>query len=104
MQKLNGMDAIKAREWLVKNIKGYGYKEASHFLRNIGKGFELAILDRHILKNLVEFNVIDGIPALTKKKYYEIEKKMKEFSERIGIPMAYLDFVLWYKQTGRIFK
>ncbi|MCD6222175.1 MAG: DNA lyase, partial [Thermoplasmata archaeon] len=55
LQRLNGMDAIKAREWLVKNIKGYGYKEASHFLRNIGKGFELAILDRHILKNLVEF-------------------------------------------------
>ena len=104
LRKLNDMDAVNAREWLVKNIKGYGYKEASHFLRNIGKGFELAILDRHILKNLVEFSVIDNIPALTKKKYYEIEKKMREFSERIGIPMAYLDFVLWYRQTGRIFK
>jgi len=104
LRKLNDMDAVKAREWLVKNIKGYGYKEASHFLRNIGKGFELAILDRHILKNLVEFSVIDNIPALTKKKYYEIEKKMREFSERIGIPMAYLDFVLWHRQTGRIFK
>ncbi|KAA0006972.1 MAG: N-glycosylase/DNA lyase [Thermoplasmata archaeon] len=104
LRKLNDMDAVNAREWLVKNIKGYGYKEASHFLRNIGKGFELAILDRHILKNLVEFSVIDNIPALTKKKYYEIEKKMREFSERIGIPMAYLDFVLWHRQTGRIFK
>ena len=104
LRKLNDMDAVNAREWLVKNIKGYGYKEASHFLRNIGKGFELAILDRHILKNLVEFSVIDNIPALTKKKYYAIEKKMREFSERIGIPMAYLDFVLWYRQTGRIFK
>jgi N-glycosylase/DNA lyase len=41
-----------AREWLVKNIDGYGYKEASHFLRNTGYGLELAILDRHILRNL----------------------------------------------------
>ena len=43
---------VAAREWLVENIKGLGYKEASHFLRNIGLGEELAILDRHILKNL----------------------------------------------------
>ena len=27
------------------------YKEASHFLRNIGFGENIAILDRHILKN-----------------------------------------------------
>ena len=41
-----------ARVWLVENVKGLGYKEASHFLRNIGLGEDLAILDRHILKNL----------------------------------------------------
>jgi len=29
-------DENELREWLVKNIKGIGYKEASHFLRNIG--------------------------------------------------------------------
>jgi len=40
------------REWIVKNIKGMSYKEASHFLRNIGFGEDIAILDRHILKNL----------------------------------------------------
>ncbi|HHF09726.1 MAG TPA: DNA lyase, partial [Methanomicrobia archaeon] len=45
-------DIYSAREWLVQNVRGMGYKEASHFLRNIGFGEELAILDRHILKNL----------------------------------------------------
>jgi len=38
-------------EWLVKNLTGLGYKEAGHFLRNIGSG-KIAILDRHILRNL----------------------------------------------------
>jgi len=57
-----------AREWLVRNIKGMGYKEASHFLRNIGFGEDLAVLDRHILKNLKFIGVIDKIPKnLTKK-------------------------------------
>ena len=42
------------RDYLVKNIKGIGLKEASHFLRNIGYK-DLAILDRHILKNLKKY-------------------------------------------------
>ena len=29
-------DGNQLRDWIVKNIKGIGYKEASHFLRNIG--------------------------------------------------------------------
>ncbi|MBN1898790.1 MAG: DNA lyase, partial [Spirochaetes bacterium] len=45
-------EAIRIRENLVKNIKGMGYKEASHYLRNIGLGHEMAILDRHVLKSL----------------------------------------------------
>lgn len=37
-------DVQEMREWLVKNINGLGYKEASHFLRNIGFGESFAIL------------------------------------------------------------
>ncbi len=98
-------DIYKARDWLVGNFKGLGYKEASHFLRNTGFGYELAILDRHILKNLVLFNIIDEIPkSLNEKKYKEIEKKMQGFSKKIDIPMHHLDFLLWYKQTKEVFK
>lgn len=94
-----------AREWLVKNVKGLGYKEASHFLRNIGLGDELAILDRHILKNLVLLGVIEERPvSLSKKTYLDIEKKMTAFSKKIGIPMGHLDLLLWYKEAGEIFK
>ena len=98
-------DACDAREWLVRNVKGIGYKEASHFLRNIGPGADLAILDRHILKNLRSLQVIEEVPAsLSRQRYLEIEKGMKELSEEIKIPMSHLDLVLWYKETGEVFK
>lgn len=86
------------------NIKGLGYKEASHFLRNIGfKGY--AILDKHILKSLHEFGVIKNIERPnTKKKYIEIENKMRAFSEKIGIDMDELDLLLWSRKTGKILK
>jgi len=103
LSKIN--DAYQAREWLVRDIKGIGYKEAGHFLRNIGFNQELAILDRHILKNLKKLEVIDDVPdSLTKGQYLATEIKMKQFSEAIHIPMSHLDFVLWYKETGEILK
>ena len=87
-----------------KGIKGLGYKEASHFLRNLGfKGF--AILDKHILNSLLEFNVIDEIKTpLTSKVYYEIEQKMRLFSNDIEIPMDELDLLLWSRRTGKVLK
>ncbi|HOK55740.1 MAG TPA: N-glycosylase/DNA lyase [bacterium] len=93
------------REILVKNIKGFGMKEASHFLRNIGLGDNIAILDRHILKNLKNFRIIEKIPeTLTKKKYIEIEKKFINFSKKIKIKPDELDLLLWAKETGKVFK
>lgn len=96
---------FELREWLVDNVKGLGYKEASHFLRNIGLGENFAILDRHILRNLAGLEVIPEIPvSLTKKRYLEIEEKLRRFAGEIGIPMADLDLLFWSKETGWIFK
>ncbi|HUV59630.1 MAG TPA: N-glycosylase/DNA lyase [Desulfatiglandales bacterium] len=98
-------DGYKAREWLVQNVKGIGYKEASHFLRNIGFEQNLAILDRHIVRNLQFVGVIKEIPgSLSKGRYFDIEKRMMEFSKAAQIPMSHLDLVMWYKETGEIFK
>ncbi len=97
--------SIDAREWLVKNVNGMSYKEASHFLRNIGKGRDLAILDRHILKNLLRFNVIENIVmSITPRRYLEIEENMRVFCRDIKIPMDHLDMLLWCRETGEIFK
>jgi N-glycosylase/DNA lyase len=98
-------DILSLRDWLVKNIKGYGYKEASHFLRNIGMGEDIAILDRHILRNLVRFGVIDKIPtSISKSKYLEIEDLMRIFSMKLNIPLSHIDILFWSNETGEIFK
>ncbi|MCX8197774.1 MAG: N-glycosylase/DNA lyase [Candidatus Micrarchaeota archaeon] len=98
-------DSMQAREWLVKNVKGMGWKEASHYLRNIGRGDGIAILDRHILKNLKKHNAIRSMPkTLTAKKYLLIEKKMEEFCRKRRIPMAHLDLLFWSEETGKVFK
>ncbi|MBN1526469.1 MAG: N-glycosylase/DNA lyase [Candidatus Omnitrophica bacterium] len=94
-----------AREWLVENVKGLGYKESSHFLRNIGLGKDLAILDRHILKNLKRYGAISHVPfSLNRKAYLEIEEEMKRFCGKISIPLEELDLLFWSQETGAIFK
>ena len=84
---------------------GLSYKEATHFLRNIGKNESLAILDRHILKHLLRHNVITEIPhTLTKEKYLGIEKAFQKFADEIDIPINALDLLFWSSETGVILK
>ena len=92
------------REWIVKNIKGLGYKEASHFLRNIGYK-NLAIIDFHILDLLVKNNLLKEKPkTLTKGKYLEIENILRKLAQKLCITLAELDLYLWYLETGKIVK
>ena len=93
----------RAREWLVKNVKGIGYKEASHFLRNVGY-FDLAILDRHILSVLEENDIVKKPKTLTRKRYLEIESKMRELANEVEMSLGKLDLYLWYMKTGKVLK
>ncbi|GAH98920.1 unnamed protein product, partial [marine sediment metagenome] len=103
--KIDEGNIFKTREWFVKNIKGLGYKEASHFLRNIGFGNDIAILDIHILRSLKRYRIIKKIPSLINRKIYlNVENKMRGFSLKIGIPLQELDLLFWSEQTGFIFK
>jgi N-glycosylase/DNA lyase len=94
------------RDFFAKNklVKGLGYKEASHFLRNIGfPGY--AILDIHILNSLREMGVISKkLRPTGRAGYLEIEKKLARFAEEIGIDMDHLDLLLWSRKTGEILK
>jgi N-glycosylase/DNA lyase len=72
------------RDWFVRNVKGLGWKEASHFLRNIGYR-DLAILDRHILKNLRRHRIIRSLPkSLTPARYQSIERKFRRFADAMS--------------------
>jgi N-glycosylase/DNA lyase len=99
------VSTFELREWLKNNVLGLGYKEATHFLRNIGKNDGLAILDRHILRNLNRLGVINVIPkSISKKHYLDIEKRFSSFAADIGISLDELDLVFWSKETGVIRK
>lgn len=94
------MSDLQAREFLVNNIKGLGYKEASHFLRNVGYK-NVAIIDRHILRFLYQEKFIKQIPKTISKKYYlEFEKILSTF----GISQNKLDLMIWAKMTGKVLK
>lgn len=97
---------LERRDWLVreKGIKGLGYKEASHYLRNIGlRGY--AILDKHILRCLTELKIIDDPkPPNTRSRYLTIEEKLKSLAETAKIDFDELDLVLWSMKTGIILK
>jgi N-glycosylase/DNA lyase len=91
------------RDWIVNNIKGLGYKEASHFLRNIGFD-DFAIIDFHIIDILVKHNMINKPKTLTRRKYLEIENLLRDLGEKTDITLAELDLYLWYLETGKILK
>jgi N-glycosylase/DNA lyase len=94
-------ELVMDRAWLVKNIKGLGLKEASHFLRNTGS-INHAIIDFHII-DLLERHGIKP-KTMTKKNYLEIEHLLKGISEKCNTNLAELDLCLWYLETGKILK
>jgi N-glycosylase/DNA lyase len=105
-EKLSGFEHTERRDWLVKEkrIKGLGYKEASHYLRNIGLK-DYGILDKHILRTMAELGLIeDPTPPSTRTKYLATEEKLKDFAKKIEIDFDELDLVLWSLKTGEILK
>jgi N-glycosylase/DNA lyase len=99
-------DPLARRDWLARErrIKGLGYKEASHYLRNIGfRGY--AILDKHILRSLFELGVLESPnPPTTRARYLVIEESLRRFAESLAIDFDELDLVLWSMKTGEILK
>jgi N-glycosylase/DNA lyase len=99
-------NTVEARRWLVENVKGLGWKEASHYLRNIGY-FNVAIIDRHILSNLAEHGIITAEEAkksLTKKRYLEYEEALAKVAKKLDMSLGELDLYLWYRKTGKVLK
>lgn len=97
-------EGLEARDFLVKNFKGLGLKEAAHFLRNIGYK-NRAILDRHIINCLYGLKAIrsNSKPG-SKKQYDRLAEKFEQFSQKTGINLDELDLLFWSSRTGKILK
>jgi N-glycosylase/DNA lyase len=103
MKELKNKNGKQVRGWLEKNVKGLGYKEASHFLRNIGYS-DVAIIDFHIIDLLARRGIIKKPKSLTKKKYLEIERALEKLAAKTGLSLAELDLYLWFLETGKVLK
>ena len=106
-ERLEGFaDPLERRDWLARErrIKGLGYKESSHFLRNVGyRGY--AILDKHILRCLAEVGRISSpAPPSTRARYLAAEESLRGFARDLGVDFDELDLVLWSLKTGEILK
>jgi N-glycosylase/DNA lyase len=96
---------VGARNGLAAQVRGWGLKEASHFLRNTGRGSRVCILDRHILRRLAFYGVIKAVPAsLAPALYCAIESRMQGFAAQIQVPPDALDLVFWYQAKGEVFR
>ncbi len=74
---------VNARTFLVDKIKGIGWKESSHFLRNTGVE-DVAILDKHILKIMKTYQLIEDFPkpGWNKSSYLKLEKKFLKILQK----------------------
>ncbi|MFH1802768.1 MAG: DNA lyase [archaeon] len=102
---LSQKDILKLRNKIAKQVNGYGLKEASHFMRNIGiSNNKIAILDRHILKNLHELNLIPEPKIKNQRHYLEVEQIFLAHAQRLNIEADILDVHWWSQENGEIFK
>ncbi len=102
-EKLN-LEPVELRNWLAskEGIKGFGLKESSHFLRNIGIGFgRITIIDVHIQQFLKDVGIFDGeIGKINKNSYLELEKKFLDLAKELKIPPEELDIAVWLYKSG----
>ncbi|MFA6235457.1 MAG: DNA lyase [Bacteroidota bacterium] len=92
------------RNMLAGRVRGIGLKEASHFLRNIGRT-NVTIVDRHILRNLVRLGALDVWPAsISTGRYLAIEALFEDLAGSLAIPSDELDLLLWQRETGFVLK
>jgi N-glycosylase/DNA lyase len=82
-----------AREFLINNVHGLGFKTASHFMRNMGYT-DFAIIDSHIIKFL-EVETPCGI-----SDYREYERMFLRRAEIAGVVPAIFDLAIWKYYSG----
>jgi len=95
---LNGTrDIREARRRLAVEVSGLGPKQASLFLRNIGYGTQVAILDVHVLTYMNWVGLTDAPvkSVSTVRKYEALEDSFIEHSCSFGYTPDRFDLAVW---------
>jgi len=88
----------EARDIIVNNTIGIGYKQASLFLRNILYSENLAILDTHIIRYMRLLNMVENelsINLSNKYTYLKLENVLRNYAELKDKSMSSLDLAIW---------
>ncbi|HBR51975.1 MAG TPA: hypothetical protein DEA71_18090 [Nitrospira sp.] len=85
------------RKKLIEQIPGLGPKQASMFLRNSGRSYDLAILDTHVLRYIDMRGLLPLAKARinTVRGYEAAERIVVEYAGTLGYPVGYLDWAIW---------
>jgi N-glycosylase/DNA lyase len=46
----------------------------------------------------------DSRKGLTKRRYLEYERLLKEVADLVGMALGEMDLYLWYRKTGKVLK
>ncbi|MFP3064497.1 MAG: N-glycosylase/DNA lyase [Sulfolobus sp.] len=101
IKPLADRDQWEAREFLVNKVNGIGYKEASHFLRNVGY-FDLAIIDRHVLRFITD--IVGDIKLRKRRDYFLVEGLLRSIADGLNVQVGLLDLFIFFKQTKTLVK
>lgn len=90
-------DPALMRNWLVMNAPGIGPKQASMFLRNAGRSYDLAIIDRHVLNYMSVLGIAEhrgsNVSSLT--RYKQFECNLRNHADEMGVAVGLLDWAIW---------
>jgi len=77
---------------------GVGLKTASWLLRNIGLAEQLAVIDVHVLRALVDAGRVSG--ARLPRDYVVVERQFLDWCDELGASPAAFDLLLWEWQRA----
>jgi N-glycosylase/DNA lyase len=85
------------RNCLTSVVDGLGPKQASMFLRDIGRADDLAIIDRHVLAYMKVVGLVSRhhTDSLTRKSYLDLEEELRRYAEFLNLPLGVLDRAIW---------
>lgn len=90
-------DSGETRTWLVSHAKGLGPKQASMFLRNSGITYEMAILDRHVLKYMHALGIHNSANMAVSglAQYGLLESNLRQHADEMNCPVGLMDWAIW---------
>ena len=100
-KRLIQLGSPKDRRRFLSECPGMGFKSASWLLRNLGLGGELAIIDVHVLRALLDSRRIPQDVQIPKD--YEIaEEAFLAWCDELDAPAAAFDLFVWHWQRGAL--